>query len=51
MEFKDFDLFGYPIQINYQKDDTYVTKCGGITSLFLVLLCLIGMTFLYQDTN
>ena len=43
--FKDQDIYGYPVTLNYQGDDSFKTCPGGILSLF-VICALLSYTIL-----
>ena len=46
--FKDVDIFGHPIRINYKGSDTYKTKLGAFVTLLTYALILFNTITLTQ---
>ena len=44
--FKDSDIFGLPVTVNYRGRDTYKTKLGAFCSLFAYVLISINLVTL-----
>jgi hypothetical protein len=48
---RNFDLFGYEIKLNYQKEDNYRTVYGGVMSLLLMFLFMAFFVLVYVGTG
>ena len=46
--FKDVDIFGHPIKINYRGSDTYKTKLGAFVTLLTYALIIFNTITLIQ---